>query len=378
MSKKFYQVCEPFLNGNESKYVNECLKTNWISSSGEYIEKFEKKFAEFCNVKYGVGCCNGTVALHLAIEALGIGFGDEVIVPSFSMIASSNAVIYSGAKPVFVDSELKTWNMNPSKIEEKITSKTKAIMVMHTYGHPCDMDPIIKIARKHNLYIIEDAAEAHGAMYKGKIIGSLGDVACFSFYSNKIITTGEGGMIVTNNEKVAEKMRSKRSHCFSKVRFIHDDLGYNYRITNIQAALGLAQLEKINDYIEARIRNAKTYNSFLKDVDGITLPPESKDVKNVFWMYGILIDKDKFGMSAKELMDALKENGIETRAFFYPLNKQPFYIKNEKNDIRYPDFKDDCPNAEFLWNNGLYLPSSSNLTKEDIEHISKTVISLKK
>lgn len=371
-------VCNPYLNGNELKYVEDCIKTNWIGSMGKYIDEFEKRFAEFCDVKYAVACSNGTVALHLAVESLGIGFGDEVIVPSFSMVATSNSVIYAGAKPVFVDSELRTWNIDPEKIEEKITTRTKAIIVVHTYGHPCDMERIMRIARKNNLYVIEDAAEAHGAIYKGKKIGSLGDVAAFSFYSNKILTAGEGGMVITNNKEAAEKAKAKRNHCFSKTRFIHDDLGYNYRITNIQAAIGLAQLEKADEYVNARIMNAQKYNSLLKNADGITLPPYSKDVKNVYWMYGILIDKEKYGMTAKELMAALGKEGIDTRAFFYPLNKQPFYIENKKKDPRFPEYKDDCPNAEFLWNNGLYLPSSSNLTEEEIRTVCNAIIKLKR
>lgn len=377
MVKSSYPVCEPYLNGNELSYVKDCIESNWISSMGSYIQKFEEGFAKFCEVKYGVGCANGTIAIHLALEGLDIGFGDEVIVPAFTMIATANAVIYSGAKPIFVDSELKTWNIDYTKIEEKITDKTKAIIVVHTYGHPCEMDEIMKIAKKHNLYVIEDASEAHGATYKGKKIGSLGDVATFSFYANKILTTGEGGMVVTNNLDLAEKMRSKRNHCFSKIRFIHDDLGFNYRITNIQAALGLAQLEKADEYIGVRMGNAKIYNFFLKEIEGITLPPENEDVKNVYWMYGILIDKEKFGMSAEDLRNTLKENNVDTRSFFYPMNKQPFYIENRKNDPRFPDCLDDCPNAEFLWNNGLYLPSSSYLTKNDINYICGIIKKIK-
>src|SRR3989344_1672719 len=221
-------VCEPTLAGNELKYVTDCVKTNWISSAGKYIKEFEDRFSQFCGVKYGVSCSSGTAAIHLALEALGIGKGDEVIIPTFTMIATANAVIYAGAKPVLVDSELETWNMDVNKIEEKITKKTKAIMPVHTYGHPVDMDPIIKLAKDYNLKVIEDAAEAHGAEYKGKKVGGLSDASCFSFYSNKIITTGEGGMVLTNNDEVAEKARSLRNLAFTKPRFLHSEIGFNY------------------------------------------------------------------------------------------------------------------------------------------------------
>src|SRR3989339_830588 len=240
-------VCEPTLKGNELKYTTEAITTGWISSAGKFIDQFEQKFSQYCNTAHGISCCNGTVALHLAVEALGIGKGDEVIIPTFTMIGSANAVIYSGAKPVLVDSELDTWNINIDKIEEKITPRTKAIMVVHTYGHPVDMDKVKKIADRHNLYIIEDAAEAHGAEYKGKKTGSLGDIAGFSFYANKLVTTGEGGMVITDNEKWATRAKNLRNHCFGQPRFVHTDLGYNYRLTNIQAAIGLAQLEKIDE-----------------------------------------------------------------------------------------------------------------------------------
>lgn len=353
-------VCEPYLNGNEKRYVMDCLKTNWISSNGKYIEMFEKKFAKFCNVKYGVSCSNGTAALHLAVASLGIGKDDEVIVPAFTMIAVPNSVLYTGAKPVFVDADFHTWNMDENKIEEKITKKTKAIIAVHTYGFPADMDKIKKIAKKHNLYIIEDCAEAHGALYKGKKVGSFGDIACFSFYANKIITTGEGGMVVTNNKKLADKAKSLRNHAFGEPRFYHKEMGFNYRMTNIQAAIGLAQLEKINQYISARIKNAKLYNHYLKDVEGINLPPENKDRKNVYWMYGIVIANWK--MNIIEFTKKLKAKGIDTRSFFYPCNEQP-YIKSRTH----------CPNANSLWLKGLYLPSASNLKKEEIKYVYKSI-----
>ncbi len=369
-------VCTPTLSKKEWEYVKDCLDSNWISSSGKYIKLFEDGFSKYCNTKFGVACSNGTTALHLALESLNIKKGDEVIIPTFTMIATANAIIYTGAKPVFVDSELETWNMDVKKIEEKITKKTKAIMPVHTYGHPVDMDPILKLAKDYNLYVIEDAAEAHGAEYKNKKTGGLADVGCFSFYGNKIISTGEGGMLITNNGEIAEKSKLLRNHAFTIPRFLHKHLGFNYRFTNIQAAIGLAQLENINELVNARIKNANYYTKLLKDVDGIITPPQAKWAKNVYWMYGILID-NKFRLTRDEVMKKLFEKGIETRSFFIPMHKQPIF--NDKNNER-TYVKDDnkYPNAEELSRKGLYLPSSSSLKKEEIEYIVNTIKSLKK
>ena len=362
-------VCEPTLKGNELKYVTECVKSGWISSSGKFIKKFEDKFSEYCGVNYGVSCSSGTAAIHLAIEAMGIGKGDEVIIPTFTMIGACNAVIYSGAKPVLVDSELETWNMNTDKIEEKITKKTKAIMVMHTYGHPVYMDKVKKLSNKYNILIIEDAAEAHGAEYKGKKIGGLGDIACFSFYANKIITSGEGGMVVTNNEKWAENTKLLRNHFFGEPRFMHKKIGYNYRMTNVQAAIGLAQLEKINNYISMRRNNAKFYNKLLSKVNGITTPQEAKWAKNVYWMYGILVEEN-FGISMHKLREELYKKRIDTRAFFIGMHKQPAY---KGNDERFPDTSGKYPIADELERKGCYLPSSSHLKKEEIAKIVEAI-----
>jgi len=357
--KKVIQVCKPSIEGNEIKYVMDCLTSNWISSNGKYIEEFEKKFAEYCGVKHGIGCTSGTAALHLALLALGIGKGDEVIVPDFTMIASGNAVIYTGAIPVFVDSELETWNMDVSKIEDKITKKTKAIMVMHTYGCLCDMDKIQDLAKKHRLFIVEDAAEAIGSEDNGKKAGRFGDISAFSFYANKIITCGEGGMVVTNSDVLADKVRSLKNHCFGKPRFIHNEIGYNYRMTNIQAAIGLAQLERIPKLLNGRIQNAMAYNELLYKIEGITLPPIT--TKNSYWVYGILVDEKKFGMNKDILMKKLEEQGIETRSFFYPMHTQPAY-KDIKSTGKFPV-------SEKLWNEGLYLPSYYGLSIDDIKHI---------
>lgn len=362
-------VCEPKLGKNELKNVTDCIKTNWISSKGKYITEFEEKFSKYCSAKYGIAACNGTTAIHLALASLGIKHGDEVIIPTFTMIATVNPVTYTGAKPVLVDSESATWNLDPAKIEEKITRKTKAIMVMHTYGHPCDMDPILELAEKHDLYVIEDAAEAHGAEHKGKRVGALGDVGCFSFYANKIITTGEGGMIVTNDEKILEMARLLRDQAFEPKRFFHRHVGFNYRMTNLQAAIGVAQMELIDKSVETRRRNAKLYNSLLKDVEGITLPPEALWVKNVYWMYTVLVD-DSFGMDRDKLMKYLKEQGIDTRSTFYPIHIQPIYEKQYKGE-KYPV-------AEELGKKGINLPSGNTLTKDQIKFVADTIASAKR
>jgi len=360
-------VCEPLLAGKELEYVSDCLKTNWISSVGKYVVEFEQKFAEYCNCKYGISTTSGTTALHLAVAALGIGKGDEVIVPAFTMVAPLFAVVYTSAEPVLVDAEPETWTIDVTKIEEKITPRTKAIMPVHIYGHPCDMEPIMDLAGKYKLYIIEDDAEAHGAEYKGRRVGSFGHVNCFSFYGNKIITTGEGGMVVTNDSKIAKKARTLKDMAFSSERrFLHADLGFNYRMTNIQAAIGLAQLEKIDELIERRRAHAHLYHELLKNIEGIRLPIEKEWARNVYWMYSILIEGE-FGIGRDELMAKLLEKGIETRTTFIPMNKQPIFHKMGL-------FREDkCPIAEELSRKGLYLPSGSGLSDEQIKNICDTI-----
>jgi len=360
-------VCEPLLGGKELEYVSDCLKTNWISSAGKYIGEFEKGFAAYCGVKHGIATTSGTTALHLALAALGIGNGDEVIIPTFTMAACAFSVIYTGAKPVLVDSEPETWNMDVAQIERKITTRTKAIMPVHIYGHPCEMDQIMDIARKHRLYVVEDAAEAHGATYKGKMAGGIGDVGCFSFYANKIITTGEGGMIVTSDEKVADRARRFKDQAFSRERrFLHTDIGFNYRMTNIQAAIGLAQLENIDRFVEMRRKNAQLYNRLLKGVPGVTLPVEKKWAKNVYWMYSIVIENE-FGMSRDDLMAFLRQKGVDTRTFFIPMNVQPAF----KNMGLFEG--EHYPVSEMLAERGLYLPSGSGLTEEQISTVCEAV-----
>jgi perosamine synthetase len=358
-------VCEPTLGGNEAKYVLDCVESNWISSAGKYIPRFEQAFANLCGASYGVACANGTVALHLALAALGIGPGDEVIVPTFTMIATINAVTYTGATPVLVDSEPVTWNMDMNQVADKITPRTRAVMPVHTYGHPVDMDPLLELSERHGFYVVEDAAEAHGAEYKCRPAGSLGHAGCFSFYGNKIITTGEGGMVTTNDPEIARLAANLRDHAFSHERhFWHKYLGYNYRMTNMQAAIGLAQTEQMDTFVAARRANAARYTAALKEIPGIVTPPEAEWVKSVFWMYSILVE-DEFCMTRDELRAYLAEHGIETRTFFIPMHLQPIYYQTFKGQ-RYPI-------SEMLCQRGFYLPSASSLSAQEIDYIVDVV-----
>ncbi len=364
-------VCTPLLGKNEKKYVDECIATNWISSSGKYIKLFEEGFSHYCGRKYGVTTTNGTTALHLALAALGIGPGDEVIMPTFTIAATAFAVMYCGAKPVFIDSEPATWNIDPDQIRAKITQKTKVILPVHIYGHPCAMSVIMSLASRYNLCVVEDAAQSHGAQYQDKKVGGIGDIGCFSFYGNKIITCGEGGMVVTNNRRIAQRCRDLRNMAFiESKRFWHKEIGFNHRMTNLQAALGLAQFEQIDQLIERRRRNAVLYSALLSGVEGLRLPIERSDVKNVYWMYGILVEDD-FGLSRDRLMRKLKEKGVETRTFFIPLHNQPFLKKQGMAS------KERFPVAEDIARRGLYLPSGSGLTKKEIEYICDCIKEIK-
>lgn len=361
-------VSEPWLGDKELEYVTDCINSGWISSIGKYVEMFEEKFSQYCDMRYGVSTSNGTTALHLALTALGIGKGDEVLVPDLTFIATANAVTYCNAKPVFVDSHPDYWCINPEKIEEKITKNTKAIIPVHLYGHPCDMDPIMDLARDHDMYIIEDVAEAHGAKYKGRVLGSFGDISCFSFYGNKIITTGEGGMCLMNDEELMERSKLLRDHAMSREkRYWHDLIGFNYRLTNIQAAIGIAQLEKIDKIIEIKRKNAQYYAEGLRELDNrglITLHPQMPWAKNVYWMYSIIF-KRLNGLSRDKLICRLKDEGIDTRPFFYPMHVLPPYVSNIK-----------FPIAQSLSEHGINLPSSAKLTKETIDHISHSILEL--
>jgi perosamine synthetase len=359
-------VCEPTLGGNEMKYVQQAIETNWISSAGRFIREFEARFAEACGVQYGIACANGTVAMHLAMATLGLEPGDEVIIPTFTMIATANAVTYCGAKPVLVDMEPEYWQMDLNQVEDKITPRTKAIVPVHIYGHPTDMDPLMALAEKHGLIVIEDAAEAHGAEYKGRRTGGLGHAAGFSFYGNKIITTGEGGMVTTNDRELARLAWNLRDHAFSRERhFWHKYIGFNYRMTNLQAAVGLAQVEQLDAFVAARRRNAAEYTRRLQGIPGIRTPSEAPWAKNVYWMYGILVDEAEYGMSRDQLRRVLAEHGIETRTFFIPMHCQPVYWKQFRGE-RYPVAEDLCKR-------GFYLPSASSLRLEEIEYITRVI-----
>jgi perosamine synthetase len=359
-------VCEPTLAGNELKYVTQAIETNWISSAGSFIRDFESQFAAACGTKYGIACANGTVAMHLAMATLGLEPGDEVIIPTFTMIATANAVTYCGATPVLVDMEPRYWQMDIDQVAAKITPRTKAIVPVHIYGHPTDMDPLMTLAQRHGLTVIEDSAEAHGGEYKGRRCGSLGDAAGFSFYGNKIITTGEGGMITTNNREIAKLAWNLRDHAFSSERhFWHKFVGFNYRMTNLQAAVGLAQVEQMERFIANRRRNAAEYTCRLHGIPGITTPPEAPWAKNVYWMYGILVDEKAYGLNRDELRRVLADHGVETRTFFIPMHCQPVYWGQFKGQ-RFPV-------AERLCRNGFYLPSASSLTLSEIEYVTGVI-----
>ena len=366
MKNKFIPVCEPLLEGNELNYVIEAVKTGWISSSGKFVKLFEEKFADYCGAKYAVSACNGTAALHLALLSLGIEKGDEVIIPSFTMIASAFSVCYTGAKPVFADVERETWNINPDLIEEKITTKTKAIMMVSIFGHPCDVEEIRKIANKYNLFVIEDAAESHGAEYKGIKTGNLSDITAFSFYANKNLTTGEGGMVLTNKRDFYNKALYYKNLCFpldGSRNYIHNDIGFNYRMSNIHAALGLAQIEKADYYREKRITNGKLYRELLKDVPGVYFQIDRDYVLNVYWMNGLVIEPKTYGKTRDDLILFLKNYGIDVRLFFTGMHKQESLKKYDC------DMRGDYPITDYLTDNGFYLPSSSSLDTSDIKYI---------
>lgn len=357
-------VAKPFLNGNELKYVSECIATNWISSQGKFVNKFEDHFAKIIGAKYALSTSNGTTALHLALASLGIGAGDEVIVPTLTFIATANAVFYTGAHVTFVDSELDTWDISPLEIEKAVTNKTKAIIPVHLYGQPCKMNEIMEIAKKHSLYVIEDAAEAHGAKYKNRIVGTIGDIGCFSFYGNKIITTGEGGMLVTDNEKIYEKARILRDHGMSpEKKYWHTCIGFNYRLTNLQAAVGCAQLEQFDRILEFKKKAAKFYYKNLFGEDRITVPPENNWSESVYWMFSIVLNEGKIGSGKRDkIIKILSEHNIECRPFFYPIHKMPPY-KNIKT----------FHNAEYLSKNGISLPSYVGINENEIKNICDEV-----
>jgi perosamine synthetase len=358
---RWIPVAAPSLQGNEKRYVMDCLDSTWISSTGEYVDRFEAAFAEFCGVKHAVSCSNGTTALHLALLALGVGAGDEVIVPTLTFVATANAATYCGARPVFVDVQPGTWNIDPSLVEAKITERTKGIIVVHLFGHPVDMDPILAIASRRGLFVVEDAAQAHGAEYRGKRIGSLGDMATFSFFGNKIITTGEGGMVVTNDDAIADKVRLLKNHGMDpNRRYWHPVLGYNYRMTNVAAAIGLAQVEKVHEQIAGRREVASRYRKRLREAEGVSWQAEETWAKHVWWMFSVLLD-ESLRPDRDNLIDALAARGIETRPIVHPLHTLPTYAAAWRGE--------DFPVAERIARRGLNLPTWVGLSEEQIAQV---------
>jgi perosamine synthetase len=365
----FIPVNEPLLNGNEKKYLCECIDTGWISSEGPFVKEFEQKMSATVNRKYGIAVSNGTAALEVAAQALGIGEGDEVIMPTFTIISCAMAVTKLGAIPVLVDSDINTWNMNVDEIEAKLTSKTKAIMIVHLYGLPVEVDKVLDLAKKYNLKVIEDAAEMHGQTYKGKPCGSFGDISTFSFYPNKHVTTGEGGMVVTDDEELAERCKSLRNLCFRKdVRYVHDEISDNYRFTNLQAAVGLAQLERLDEFVERKRTMGKYYTERLESVAGLKLPiSKTNYADNIYWVYGIVLEKD-IKADNKDIQKMLSEDGIGTRTFFWCMHEQPVYKKDGL-------FKNETYlNAEYLARKGFYIPSGLALTTEQMDEVVDKVV----
>ncbi len=360
-------VNEPLIGEQERKHVMECLETGWISSEGHFIREFEEKWAAYCGMNYGVAVSNGTVALEIAVASLNLKPGDEVILPSFTIISCAQAVTYNQCIPVLVDCDPETWCMDVSQVEARITPRTRAIMPVHIYGHPVDMGPLRELAQKYHLIILEDAAEAHGGEYRGQKCGGLGDLSCFSFYANKIITTGEGGMVLTNDERQAEHLRALRNLCFRKERrFYHTELGNNFRLTNIQAAIGLAQIERIAQSIQHKRWMASAYTELLKTLEMLSLPVERPWAKNVYWMYGLVLDSST-GMDAVEFAHRLAGEGVMTRPFFLGMHEQPVF--HEMGLFQGEHY----PVTEHIARQGLYLPSGMTITETQIEQVCQAV-----
>lgn len=360
----FVPVNEPLLDGNEKKYLEECIDSGWISSEGPFVAEFEARFSSRVQRGYGIAVTNGTAAIDAAVEALGIGHGDEVIMPSFTIISCVGQLVRSGAIPVFVDNDPITWNMDVVQVEEKITARTKAIMVVHIYGLPVDMNPIMDLAERYGLFILEDAAQMHGQTYRGKPCGGFGDVSTFSFYPNKHITTGEGGMVVTNDEHLAEKCRALRNLYFQPGRrFIHKRLGWNLRMTNMQAALGLAQLERLDEFVNKKRRMGARYSELLKGIKGVQLPLVRTDyAENIYWVFGLVLD-EATGIDAAAGTRFLSERGIGTRRFFYPMHKQPVLREMGLSG------SEPLPVSERLYRQGFYVPSGLALTDGQMDRV---------
>jgi len=358
-------VNTPILDGNEGRYLQECIDTGWISSEGPFVGRFEEQFSKTVQRKHGIACANGSGALDIAVAAAGIGPGDEVIMPTFTIISPAASVVRSGATPVLVDSDPVTWNMNVEQIEAKITPRTKAILVVHIYGLPVDMDPILETAQRHGLLVIEDAAEMHGQTYRNRPCGSFGDLSTFSFYPNKHITTGEGGMVVTHDDQLADRCRSFRNLCFQpERRFVHEELGWNYRMTNMQAALGLAQLEQLDKHVRRKRQIGALYQTLLGEMHGLQLPLPSTDyADNIYWVFGLTVEEHA-SCDMTRIVDHLKTQSIGTRPFFWPMHQQPVFIE------RGLFTNESHPVAEHLGRNGFYIPSGLGLTDADIRTVS--------
>lgn len=360
---KFIPVNEPLFVGNEKKYLTDCIKSGWVSSEGKYVKKFENKFAKKVSRKFGTTVSSGSAALEIAINALELKKNDEVILPTFTIASCLFPILRTKAKPIFVDCDLRTWNCQASEIIKKISKKTKAIILVHIYGLTIDIDKILKIAKKKKIYIIEDAAEVHGLKYKKKMCGSFGDMSTFSFYSNKNITTGEGGMILTNNSKIFKEINKLKNLYFGNgsQRFMHKKLGWNFRMSNLQAAVGLAQLEKLDFNIKKRREIGKYYNLGLKKFENIFYLPvdDIKYCKNIYWIYGLVIKKE-YKITAKKFMNLLNKKGVGTRPFFFPLHKQPIIKKLNKQNL---------PNSEFISKNGFYIPSGLGIKLKQQKYV---------
>ncbi|MGH7076063.1 MAG: DegT/DnrJ/EryC1/StrS family aminotransferase [Stellaceae bacterium] len=359
-------VSEPLIGDNVARYVAECVATGWVSSEGAFIREFESKWAHYCGVDHGIAVANGTCALQVAVSALKLPPESEIILPSFTIISCVIAIIEAGCVPVLVDSEPDTWNMDIDQVEKKITPRTRALMPVHMFGHPVDMKRLMPLAQKHGLRIIEDAAEAHGAEVDGRKVGGIGDLGCFSFYANKIITTGEGGMVVTNDAELAERARSKRNLAFrSDRRFLHTEIGHNYRLTNIQAAMGVAQIERIGKHIAHKRWMGDAYRKRLSDLP-IDLPVERKWAKNVYWMYCLIL-RDHVPLDAVTFAQELRRRGVDTRPLFVGMHEQP--VLRDMGFFRGETY----PVAERLARRGLYVPSGLTLTKAQIDAVSAAV-----
>lgn len=361
-------IMEPLLGGNELAYVSECVRTNWISSQGRFVRDFERMMAEFHGVEYALAVSNGTVALHLALDALNIGEGDEVIVPNLTFAASINSIIYTGARPVIVDVEADTWAISPEKIRAAISPRTKAIMPVHLYGFPCDMLAIEAIAREHNLLVVEDNAEGLGTSLNGQLMATFGDAATFSFFGNKTVTTGEGGMIFFKDKTHYEKAAILRDHGMSKQRkYWHDYVGFNYRMTNLQAAIGVAQMERIDEILDKKCQIGTRYNELLTGIEELTLPPQSPDVRNTYWLYTLLVNEQKTDLTRDDIIKKLLQNGIEARPVFYPLHVMPPYLQYASGSY---------PNTEYISRQGFSLPSSVGLSAEQQMEVCRALKSL--